>query len=167
MEVDTIIDAPSLAYFTFSGYLKAIYTLKNLNSQSEAEICLDHFLNTELVLELFAAIDMAKVLTLSGFGLEESNFGRDPFKKPIFRNLRRLELGSLLQIYEENILPEEELGPFPSTLKVIKLKFFSGKQQQIDFIEYFLLKAESLEKLILLKTQEVTTEVELRISHKS
>ncbi|KAL9265067.1 hypothetical protein AKJ16_DCAP11606 [Drosera capensis] len=63
----------------------------------------------------------------------------------------------------KSILLEEELDPFPPHLKVIELIFSSGKQHEMDFIEYFLLNAE-LEKLILHNSKEMTVEEELRIS---
>ncbi|GAB2230591.1 hypothetical protein Droror1_Dr00014865 [Drosera rotundifolia] len=190
-EVNTIIDAPSLIYFNYSGELCVDYTIENLNSLSKADIFLDYdyIRNSQAVGKFLAGIDMAKDLSLFGFRLEwlKNEDVHDPFDElSIFGNLRKLELGYMLQVewdmlldllysrpllgtlvFEEidwkSILPEEELDPFPPNLKVIELIFFSGKQHEMDFIEYCLLNAE-LEKLILHKSKEMTVEEELRIS---
>ncbi|GAB2258710.1 hypothetical protein Droror1_Dr00014870 [Drosera rotundifolia] len=144
-EVNTIIDAPSLIYFNYSGELRVDYTIENLNSLSKADIILDcDYFNSQAVGKFLAGIDMAKDVSLFGFRLEwlKNEDVNDPFDElSIFGNLRKLELGYMLQVewdmlldllysrpllealvFEEidceSILPEEELDRFPPNLKV-------------------------------------------------
>ncbi|MBA0728180.1 hypothetical protein Golax_001102 [Gossypium laxum] len=171
------IDAPSLAYFEYTGIVGKGYTLNNMKSLVKAEISISHFheVHSERsATQLLQGICNVQSLHLAIEAFNETFFRTRLDPKLVFHNLVELEFhsyycyrkGVRLVEFLHNVpnlktlildLADGEEGlrslPIPSCLlfhvKEIKISGVDGSKYAFEMISYFLNHAMVLEKLIL------------------
>ncbi|XP_057950897.1 F-box protein At4g22280-like [Malania oleifera] len=175
-ESEVVVDAPCLQYLRYSGNVAKRYAFKGLTSPAEVHLCItqDRLSSDQQLIKLFEAISKVESLHLSENAVWVLEVNQCWL--PAFPNLTRLELDTYsscrfvllpellycspnLKVLvigrvvfldvKGDMISSRTASCLSSHLKEIELKEFNGKNDELELVEYFLERAEVLEKMTI------------------